>query len=239
VKKKVNLHKRRAIIASIFMGILAIIGVILGGKTFIKPEKTVKEKVETTEFEETTQEAIQTTFPKSTITTTQTVVETKQTTHTTRLPSEIQKSGVISHNPKLCRGCGLCELVCALYHKGVSSPALSGIRILNDQFEFEWSAEVCYQCDQPNCYLYCPTGAMKIDSRTGARFVDESLCDGCGICINLCPYTGEENVIRLITINGKTIALKCDLCKDRPEGPICVEYCARRALNYVLADRRR
>lgn len=237
--KKIS-HKRRAIIIGIFAGILTLIGIILGGKIFIKPEKTVREEAETTEFEEKTQGIIQTTTtsPKSTPITTQAVLETKQTTYTTQSSSAIQKSGVISHDSKLCRGCGLCELVCALYHTGISNPALSGIKILNDRFEFEWSAEVCYQCDQPNCYLYCPTGAMKIDPKTGARFVDESLCDGCGICINLCPYTREENVIKFITINGKTIASKCDLCKDRPEGPICVEYCTRGALRYVSADMR-
>lgn len=216
-------HKRRAIIASIFVGIFAIVGIIFGGKIFIKPEKTVKEKAATTEFEKTTQETTGT-------------IEAKQTTRTIHSSSEIQKSGVIFHDPKFCRGCGLCELVCALYHKEVSNPALSGIRILNDRFEFKWSAEICYQCDQPNCHLYCPTGAMKIDPKTGARFVDESLCNGCGICINLCPYTEEKNVIRLVTINRKTIALKCDLCRDRPEGPICVEYCTRGALRYIPAD---
>lgn len=91
----------------------------------------------------------------------------------------------------------------------------------------------CQQCSEPECYFACPLKdyAFFIDEKTGVRYIDTEKCNGCGICVTACPF--EESRINLAKVNGRTVAIKCDLCKDRPEGPVCVEVCDRQALTFV------
>ncbi len=47
------------------------------------------------------------------------------------------------------------------------------------------SCGVCRMCG--NCYLFCPDGAVQLDSSTGRYAIDYDYCKGCGICRNECP----------------------------------------------------
>ncbi len=47
------------------------------------------------------------------------------------------------------------------------------------------SCGVCKMCG--NCYLFCPDGAVQLDSDTGRYAIDYDYCKGCGICRNECP----------------------------------------------------
>ena len=47
------------------------------------------------------------------------------------------------------------------------------------------SCGVCRMCG--NCYLFCPDGAVQLDSSTGRYAIDYDYCKGCGICQNECP----------------------------------------------------
>jgi Fe-S-cluster-containing hydrogenase component 2 len=68
--------------------------------------------------------------------------------------------------------------------------------------------------------------ALCIDQTTGAVYVDENRCTGCGLCVDACPFDPPR-----IKINAqKNVAFKCDLCRERKGGPICVEYCPFEAL---------
>jgi Fe-S-cluster-containing hydrogenase component 2 len=49
----------------------------------------------------------------------------------------------------------------------------------------------------------------------------------------------ERQVIGFKTVERKRIYFKCDLCHDRPEGPVCVQICPGEALAYVPAGERR
>ena len=146
--------------------------------------------------------------------------------------TDVPKSGVVVHNPEICRGCKICEVGCSAYHDGICSSYLSRIQIDSDAINFEWSGLVCAQCDAPSCYFVCPEKdkAMCIDKATGVRYVNEAKCVGCGKCAEACPL--PEPPVRLKTLKGKEVSFKCDLCKGRQGGPICVELCPRIALTF-------
>jgi Fe-S-cluster-containing hydrogenase component 2 len=87
----------------------------------------------------------------------------------------------------------------------------------------------CQQCNYPGCYYACPrkNEALFIDSKTGSRCINPDKCQiGCHRCFEACllvppriNYDAERN-----------IHLICDLCKDRTNGPACVEFCPAECL---------
>jgi Fe-S-cluster-containing hydrogenase component 2 len=76
--------------------------------------------------------------------------------------------------------------------------------------------------------------ALCIDGTIGTTYINEDECTGCGICVGACPFDPPR-----IKINTeKNVAFKCDLCKGRESGPICVEYCPFQALKIVSKNKR-
>lgn len=137
----------------------------------------------------------------------------------------------IAHDASLCAGCGVCGLMCSLYHEKEVARPLSRSEIVRDPFEAVVALNVCRQCPSPSCYQACPSkdSALCIDDRTGAKYVDARNCDGCGECINACPMEPAR-----VKLNPeKKVAFKCDLCRNRENGPICIEYCSQKALKLV------
>jgi len=149
---------------------------------------------------------------------------------------EVPVSGLVVHDPAVCAGCGVCGLMCALYHHGEQGPVLSNIELDRDPFNAEYVFNVCQQCRSPGCYFACPLKdkALCIDEETGATYIDLDECDGCGECIAACPL--EPKRIKLHP--EREVSLVCDLCKGRDRGPICVEYCGMKALTYVPKEER-
>jgi NADPH-dependent glutamate synthase beta subunit-like oxidoreductase len=47
------------------------------------------------------------------------------------------------------------------------------------------SCGLCRMCG--NCYLFCPDGAVQLDSEAGRYVIDYEYCKGCGVCQNECP----------------------------------------------------
>ena len=138
----------------------------------------------------------------------------------------------VSRDQSVCAGCGTCELMCALVHKtdedSASQVGPVHQRIWIDRNEFEGYPTVlpCHQCDSPECYFACPTGALQIHSVTNARFIDETKCVGCLSCREACAYAPP----RINYDPDRDKALKCDLCSNRTEGPACVEFCPQKAI---------
>jgi len=135
---------------------------------------------------------------------------------------------VLLHDAARCAGCGTCAMMCSLYHEGDVGPALSRSGIVRDPFTYDFTFNVCQQCNSPACYFACPLQdrARLIDSRTGIVYVDEDACIGCGSCITACQYDPPRTTMH----PEKRVALNCDRCMERDEGPICVEYCTMNAL---------
>jgi len=135
----------------------------------------------------------------------------------------------VEFNAEVCRWCRCCELACSLYHEGVCEPALSRVRVWVNTLEAEVKADLCKQCDNPECMRACPVeGAMTVDKATGARLIDERECISCGNCAEACPYNGNRAVI--VFNRGSGTYVKCDLCGGKPQ---CVEICPHDALKYV------
>ena len=172
------------------------------------------------------------------------VTESIQKEEATAKIPQLQRSGVIEVEESLCLACRECEVACSLYHEGECNPSLSRIRISFDDFTPGFpSITVCKQCDWPACYYACVSRweepAMAIDEATGARYVDAEKCSGCGSCMKACPLTPERSVMAFKKVGRKRVYFKCDLCYDRPEGPVCVDICPGDALKLVAAEERR
>ena len=83
----------------------------------------------------------------------------------------------------------------------------------------------CRHCDLPECVYTCMSGAMRKDMDTGLVIYTKEKCASCYMCIMACPY----GVLKEDKRTKKEI-LKCDLCKDNPNGPNCVAKCPMGAI---------
>ena len=139
----------------------------------------------------------------------------------------LHAKGVLKVDEELCAGCMQCMHTCSLVNFGVSSHELARIQMAAvTKYEFDAYAQPCLQCVDPLCLLNCPIDAITVDEITGARVVNEDICDGCQICIQSCPYNPPR--IRYDYLKEK--ASKCDLCNGEPS---CVKACPTGALTYL------
>lgn len=155
-----------------------------------------------------------------------------------------------SFDQSRCTGCKTCQMACKDYHdlgddvsfRTVCEYAGGDWR---QNSEGSWEQNVfafyvsmsCNHCANPVCIRLCTRGAIHKDS-FGFVVVDRSVCDGCQMCMVACPYHAP----RFDEETGRVA--KCDGCQDRVKnglGPICVEACPQRALDFGiyedLADR--
>jgi len=139
---------------------------------------------------------------------------------------------VVQYPPEvsLCAGCTACEVVCSLVHEGVSSPSLRRIYLERNNTQMIHTIHACQHCTDRPCYNACPKkdSAMCIDSKTGVTWIDPENCIGCKLCIKACPF--EPKRIGLNLDKPRPKAIKCDLCRTRPEGPACIEFCQVRCI---------
>ncbi|MBR3640937.1 MAG: 4Fe-4S dicluster domain-containing protein [Oscillibacter sp.] len=128
----------------------------------------------------------------------------------------------------LCTGCQSCDVVCSLTHDGVTGPTHGRIRIDEPNYlQLRFRILACQQCEDHPCYEACPKkdAAMCIDEN-GIVYINEEFCIGCGLCAKKCKFTPSRIVVDRVERKAK----KCDLCRNRPEGPACVQYCPVRCL---------
>jgi len=122
-----------------------------------------------------------------------------------------------------CIACRNCERVCSFQDSGGFKHENTNIWVHIDMDQRTIFTLTCLQCETAYCLEICPTGAIKRDPNTRAVVVDESVCVGCKMCVNACPFG-------CIHFEGKKrIAAKCNLCNGAPK---CVENCMAGALHY-------
>ena len=126
-----------------------------------------------------------------------------------------------------CTGCRLCELVCAVFHDGISNPARSRIKVMKWEAEGLYIPMTCQQCQDAPCLNVCPVKAISRDEELGRVFVDYDVCIGCRSCVAVCPF-GAMN----FNIRDKQV-FKCDLCDGEPQ---CVRFCEEKAIDYLEMD---
>ena len=126
-----------------------------------------------------------------------------------------------------CTGCRLCELVCAVFHDGISNPARSRIKVMKWEAEGLYIPMSCQQCQDAPCMNVCPVKAISRDEELGRIFVDYDVCIGCRSCVAACPF-GAMN----FNTKDKQV-FKCDLCDGDPQ---CVRFCEEKAIDYLEID---
>jgi Fe-S-cluster-containing hydrogenase component 2 len=129
----------------------------------------------------------------------------------------------------LCRDCQVCTLACSLHHEGECNLGLARLVVSKDMAKYEFDIVICQHCDDPDCMLACPSEAMVLDERGVVIILDE-VCDRCGSCAANCPHDA------IFYSEAHERYVKCDLCAEREEGPLCVQLCPVEALTLVEAE---
>lgn len=154
-------------------------------------------------------------------------------------------------DPNRCIGCRTCEIACALAHGPGDALAKGTVdQGFNPRLKVVKTAKItapvqCRHCEDAPCANACPNKAIVNTKQTIQ--VDETVCIGCKNCILACPFgvmdivpqvvegeTCVQNGLKLVSEEGihdkaNMVALKCDLCIQRPQGPACVEVCPMNA----------
>ena len=142
-----------------------------------------------------------------------------------------------------CLDCKRCEIACKTRHSATrdtvraltkEDPAPTArVRVEGD---LKISLAVnCRHCEHPKCVEGCISGAMRKDPETGLVTSDPSKCVGCRTCVSMCPF----GCVQVVSVAGRDIALKCDLCTDddrTPGSPSCVAACPHGALRAVESE---
>lgn len=149
-----------------------------------------------------------------------------------------EATDVLLIDESLCVRCNHCEQACADTHGGATrldrdaGPIFANIRVPTS----------CRHCEHPHCMKDCPPDAIH-RAPHGEVYIDDS-CIGCGNCQQNCPYDviqmaviqdqPERSIWQMLLgiepkslpdTNGPKVAVKCDMCKDIVDGPVCVRAC--------------
>ncbi len=134
-----------------------------------------------------------------------------------------------------CIGCRACQVAC----KDKNNLEIGIVFRNADTYEvgqfpkaqmFNYS-NTCNHCESPACLAACASGAIYKDA-DGCVIIDSAMCDGCGMCAEICPYKAPK-------INSDGVAVKCDACaylRAKGQKPACVDACPNRALDFGDVD---
>ena len=127
--------------------------------------------------------------------------------------------------PNRCTGCSRCTYACAAAKEGIFMPSKARIKINNFAHDGYSVPSICFQCKHADCKKACRHDAI-IENQSGVVVINAAKCNGCGDCVEACPYGMIEQYS-----SGK--AFKCDLCGG---DPVCVSECNFGAIVFKKPD---
>ena len=131
-------------------------------------------------------------------------------------------------DPDKCMGCRMCEYACSATKTGDFNPAMSRIRVVRIE-PVTMLAISCRLCSDAPCVQACPRDALT-RAENGTILVDTDKCDGCGWCAEACEFGA-------VVLDPTTkVAAMCDLCVDEEDGPRCVAFCPKDALQLATPE---
>ena len=165
-------------------------------------------------------------------------------------------------NPEKCIGCYTCEAGCVTVHEKVGLAAFPRLQVTHTAVGTMPSQ--CRNCDDAPCAKVCPVNAITFEDRSVQLNESVCIgCKMCALACPfgaITPYgtmpkgaddgtygtypeppptppVADDPVHPLLawTIGQRSVAVKCDLCHFRPEGPECVRVCPTKAL-FVVDD---
>ena len=134
---------------------------------------------------------------------------------------------------ELCWGCRTCEVACKQEHQSPEGIRLisveeEGPMLSGNELTFGYHVNVCRHCGEPECVAACPEEAI-IKRDDGIVVLDETICSGCQLCIDACPYDA------IAFDPAKNIAQKCNMCHERVDKklyPACADnVCLAHCIN--------
>ncbi|MBN1873571.1 MAG: 4Fe-4S dicluster domain-containing protein [Anaerolineae bacterium] len=147
------------------------------------------------------------------------------------MATSTSKYAYIACDASKCIGCQLCEYICSYTKTGEYNTYRSRIRTVRVD-EILITAVACRTCEDAPCVIACTRDALTQDPETGLISVNADRCDGCAWCIEACDFGA-------ISINPATkMAEICDQCQDEEDGPQCVKWCPKDALELTTPDQR-
>lgn len=149
-------------------------------------------------------------------------------------------------DPDICIGCATCMAAC--YESSYERGKLAVARLVVTRSKSGTMPNQCRQCDDGPCANVCPVGALRFGKDNIEVY--EELCIGCKMCTLACPFgaiRAEAEIMPSVNYalepkyhlgieseqGAKSIAVKCDLCEGREEGPACVGVCPTSALSFI------
>lgn len=138
-----------------------------------------------------------------------------------------------------CTGCHSCTAACLLEHNLPEGQFWTRIESYEkgkfpDARTWHIPTKRCMHCNEPGCMEACSTGAISKYS-WGTVVIDHEKCNGCGYCLEGCPY----NVPQIDRRTNK--AVKCNMCIDtrvieKGEEPACAKTCVMEAIKFGDRD---
>lgn len=163
--------------------------------------------------------------------------------------------------PKLCIGCNTCMAACTQVHKKVG--LVDPPRLVVTRDDNGTAPVLCRHCEDAPCAKVCPVNAITFTKRSVRINESTCIgCKLCGIACPFgaispaaCKPEGVPEVYEqyipqsmlsdvprspasmspFLAWNAgqKVVAVKCDLCYFREEGPACIQSCPTNALFMV------